>query len=127
MNKIIRSTKGAIGIITTLILTVALVAITIGIILNGISSRGNTLNLSLSEKVFIPTEGCAEEALIRLRRNNDYAGGRYAIGGVDCVVSVEGNGDNRDILVAGEKSNITRNLLVRARINPSFAIIGWND
>lgn len=99
----------------------------IGIALNGMSSRANALNLNQSEKVFIPVEGCSEEALIRLNRNNDYVGGSYNIGGTDCTVAVSGSGDTRDILISGEKYNITRDLLIRAQINPSFGIMDWND
>jgi hypothetical protein len=124
---LLKSTKGAIGLLTTLILTVALVAMAIGITLNGISTRANTLNLNQSEKVFIPVEGCLEEALLRLNRNNDYAGGSYNIGNVDCTVLVSGSGDTRNIVVNGEKNNITRDLLIRAQINPSFAIMQWGD
>ena len=127
MNNLFRNTKGAIGILTTLILTVALVAMAIGIALNGISSRANALNLNQSEKVFIPVEGCSEEALIRLSRNHDYADGSYNIGGVNCTVTVSGSGDTRDMIVSGEKYNITRDLFIRAQVKPSFAIMYWND
>jgi len=123
----LNSTKGAIGILTTLILTIALVAMAIGIALNGMSSRANALSLNQSEKVFIPVEGCSEEALIRLSRNHDYAGGSYSIGDVECTVAISGSDDTRDIVISGEKNNITRDLFIRAQINPSFGIMEWSD
>jgi|GEM_PF-1995078 len=119
--------KGAIGLLTTLVLGIILIMLAVTIVLTGISSRTNAFILNQSEKVFISMEGCAEEAFIHVSRDNDYSGGSYEVDGVDCTASISGSDPNRNIIVTGIKDTITRDASLSVQVDPDFAIISWNE
>lgn len=120
------NTKGAIGILTTLLFSTALVWIAVNTALLSISSRSQAFHENQSSLLFITAEACAEEALIQLKRDPDYAGGNLAIGGVPCVAMVNGD-DPKDILISVSKNNFTRTLFLRVQLDPVFDIIEWTD
>lgn len=123
----IHNNKGTIGLLTTLVVGAVVVMLALTIVLTGLSARTNAFTLNQSEKVFISTEGCIEEALIRLNRDHDYIGGTDMIGGVACTSVINGADPNRAISVSGIKDNITRDVFLQVRIVPDFAIISWTD
>ena len=108
-------------------LSFVLILIVVNVVLVGISSRANVFYLNQSEKVFIKTDGCTEEALIRLNRDNSYSGGVFTIGEVECTVSVSGMDPDRDITITGVGDEITRDLFIRVQLIPTFGIIDWSD
>ncbi len=119
--------KGAVGLLTTLVLGIILIMLAVTIVLTGISSRTNAFMLNQSEKVFISMEGCAEESLIQLSRDNDYSGGSYEVDGVDCISVISGSDPNRDVTVTGTKDTITRDASLSVQVDPDFAIIRWGE
>ena len=127
MNNTIRNNKGAIGILTALILGAVLTMLAVTILLTGISSRNNAFLLNQSDKVFIPLEGCAENALIMLNRDDTYAGGTYALFGLNCSVVVSGSGSTRNLAVTAEKDGITRDMAMSVQLTPDFGIIEWTE
>lgn len=104
-----------------------LIMIAVNIALIGISSRANAYHFNLSERVFDPLEGCAEEALIQLSRDNSYTGGNYTIDEVACTATVSGSDPTRDVVVTGGKKDITRDVFIRVQLTPAFAIMVWDD
>jgi hypothetical protein len=104
---------------------IAIVSLSIAFL--GISSRLNTFNLFQSEQVFIKTDGCAEDALIRLNRDDSYAGGSYNVDDVNCTIVVTGLGDERNLNVIGESDYYTHDLSIDVRLAPDFAITNWNE
>ena len=119
--------RGAIGILTALVMGLALAMAAVTLALTGISSRQNALVLSQSEKTLISTEGCVDEALIQLSRNHAYLGGSLSQDSVACVATVQGSGDTRDVLVTGSHGTISHNLLIRISFVPSFHVTQWLD
>lgn len=124
-HKMIKNQRGAIGVLITLIIGFTLAVLSFQLALSDISSRNNVFTFNQSEEVFIPIEGCAEEALLRLSWDATYTGGNYTIGGVNCTVSVSGLA-NKDMVVTGELNNITRDLFIRAWPTP-LVIMEWSD
>lgn len=122
-----KNQRGAIGILTTLLLSAVLVMMAVTVVLTGISSRANAFVLNESEKVFIATEGCTEEALIQLSRDDAYSGDNYTVDGVSCTVYVAGSGVNRNLVIDGTKSNLTRDISLSVQIDPNFGIIDWEE
>lgn len=119
--------KGAIGILTTLVLGIVLVMLAVAVVLTGISSRTNAFVFNQSEKTFIGLEGCIEDALVRLSRDNTYAGGMYDVGDVECEAVVSGSGTDRQLTVSGTFDTITRDALLNVQLDPSFGIINWAE
>jgi hypothetical protein len=119
------SKRGAIGILTTLVMGLVLVMAAVSMVLAGISSRENAFILSQSEKTLISTEGCAEEGLLRLSRDPAYVGGPLAMGDATCLLAIGGGGNT--IGVKGASDRITHNLLITIEQAPGFHISEWND
>ena len=127
MNKISNDIKGSVGILTAIVLGSVLTILAVTILLTGISSRNNALILNQSEQVFIPLEGCADNTLILLKRDNSYSGGSYTVDGVNCTAAINGTDNERDIAISAEKGNIRRDLAIRVQLKPEFGIIEWNE
>ena len=123
----LKNKRGAIGILTSLVLGVVLVMLAVSVVLTGISSRSNTFNLNQSQAVFIGFEGCIESALIRLNRDNAYVGESLIVDGVNCSVSISGIDEERTVTVTGSKNNITRDAVLDVQLSPNFGIIDWNE
>jgi hypothetical protein len=127
MFSFIQKTKGAIALTATVILTMVIAIISLSIAFMGISSRLNAFNLIRSEEVFIKTDGCAEEALIRLNRDNSYIGGSYNVDSMECTVAVTGSGDERNLNIMGEGDGYTHDFTIDVLLAPDFAIADWNE
>ncbi len=97
------------------------------VVLTGVSSRTNAFVFNQSEKTFIGMEGCIEDALIRLSRDETYAGGLYDVGDVECEAVVSGADTTRQVTVAGTRDTITRDAALNVQLEPSFGIIGWGE
>lgn len=122
-----KDNHGFITIILVVIICAILSVITIKVALTKITQLEITeasLSGLASQRL---AEGCLQDALIQLNRNNSYAGGILAIGGGgSCVVSISGVGNTRTISVTGNLNNYYHTLTVDATLAP-FEIITWDN
>lgn len=109
-----------------IILGAVITLIVISITLIGISGRANSFYWGQSEIVFVKTEGCLEEGLIRLKRNSAYMGGSYLVDGANCTVEVSGTGDLRTIQTNGSENNFYQHLIAEVQIAPDFGILSFS-
>lgn len=123
----IRNQRGAVAMLTTLVLSSVLVMLAVSVVLTGISSRANAFVLKQSENVFVSLEGCIENALIRLNRDNGYLGHSFSVNDADCTVNVSGSGDERTVTVSGNRDEVTRDVSLQVQLTPNFGIIDWVD
>lgn len=73
-------------------------------------------------------DGCGEEALIRLRKNNAYTGGTLSVGGGSCILSVVGSGPSRTISATATLGSYTKKIDIAASVNTSgISIRSWNE
>jgi hypothetical protein len=72
------------------------------------------------------TNGCMEEALIRLDRDNGYAGGVLSLGDGTCSVAVSGADITRTVAVSGSLDNYQYNLSADVVLSP-FHITEWDN
>ncbi|MEK7643551.1 MAG: hypothetical protein AAB372_03860 [Patescibacteria group bacterium] len=63
----------------------------------GLGELENGITYTGEQRMIAMTEGCMEEALLRLRRSATYTGGTLQITGGSCTISVTGAGSNRTI------------------------------
>lgn len=109
--------QGAIALLTVLILMAASLVIIAGLSLRGIHSLTAVDIFRRGEEVGGGADGCAEEALRRLRDNAGYTGGTVTLGGTACTISVtDDGGGQRTIRVAGTRADVTRHLRVLAQV-----------
>ncbi len=72
------------------------------------------------------TEGCLQEALIRMNWNENYNGGTFAYNGGTCTVAVSGVGGNRTLDVIGSFGGYIQTLSVDVTLSP-FLITEWDN
>ena len=99
--------------------------VVVSVVVLGVSARSNSFHLNRSEIAFIKTEGCAEEALIRLSRDEDYVGGSYNIDSLDCVVAVTGGDEERNIDITASEDEFFHHFVLNVQLTPVFAILNF--
>lgn len=73
-------------------------------------------------------DGCAEEALERLRKNSAYAGGTLSVGAGSCMMSVSGSGSSRIIDSSATIGSYTKKIELQITINSSvISITSWSE
>lgn len=127
-KKIVENNRGISVLVSVLIIATIMVVLTFGMGLNSISENQINLYQSRSAVSFYNVDGCAEEAVSKINRNNSYVGETLALGNVTCVISVSGTGSNRTIGIAGTSSEgYVRNIGITVTIVPSFAVTSWQE
>jgi hypothetical protein len=114
-----------------MILVVIIVAAILSVIVIETSLSSLThLNISDSSlkgsAVEYYTDGCMQEALIRLDRDNSYGGGILMLGSGTCSVVVSGTGIDRTVTVSGYLNGYQYNLSADVVLSP-FHIIKWDN
>ena len=120
------NTKGAIALTTMVVFGSIITMVIVSIVLLGLSSRLNAFNSIQSELSFIRAEGCMEEALIQLSRDDTYTGDVYSVDGSICTVVIEGTGDERMLELAAEDGYYYHDFTLLVKISPEFAILDFS-
>jgi len=102
--------KGIIALISLLVIAAVTLAIGISISLLSISEMNMGLKGSKSGQAFHLTDSCLEEALMRLKRDENYSGGSLNIAEGLCNIIIEVNGDQRTINVTANLDNIEKRI-----------------
>lgn len=127
-KKIVGNNRGISVLISILIIASIMIVLTFGMGLNSISENQIGLYQSRSSVAFYNVDGCAEEAILKINRNNSYTGETLNLANVVCVISVSGTGLNRTINVVGTSSEgYVRNIGITVTISPSFAVTSWQE
>lgn len=114
--------------ILILVLVVGAVSILIGTTLAtrgiGFLSIGNAD--VMSRKVLALADGCAEDALLQLRNDRQYAGGALPRSEGTCLISITGTQENRLLTITATISRWSRVLLVTVNLStPRITILDW--
>ena len=116
-----KKNKGAIALTSMIVLGSVITLIIISIVLLGLSSRFNVANTASHEMTFMKTDGCLEEALIRLNRDNDYTGGTYTLDDYNCSVLIDGT----SLEINASEGDFHQHFLAELSLSP-FAIIDFS-
>jgi hypothetical protein len=104
--------KGYIAIMTVLALLVFSLSLLLALPYLSIGGAKQALLLGESEGVRAGLDGCAEDALLMLKRNETYAGGTYEYLGMRCEVEVSRTDARFTLTLTGNGYDITRHLTV---------------
>lgn len=126
-NTFRKTNKGAAVLIIVIIMGSAMLLISLSLGISSISENLINLYQSQSSRLSLSVDGCAEEALMRLNRDNNYEGETLILNDTSCIINVSGTGSSRTINVTGTKSNYTRELEIAVNISPSYAITSWQE
>lgn len=133
-NSLISSpnSRGYIALVSVLIVSVLLLIAGLGASLRGIDVTETSLSHTLSLAARHLADACAEEALMKLKTNFNYAGNEIIIvDGADActIVSISGTGNTDRIIrteayVAGYKKKVVVDV---ASVTPVPAIRSWQE
>lgn len=108
-------------IIISAILTVLLIGTARGRLL---SLEHNNLYLSsVAMRVF--AQGCADEAILQLKRNENYVGAVITSGDYSCTITVVPSGGNRTVTIDGVLNDTRTLLTIELTLSP-FMVTSWD-
>lgn len=113
------SDRGAVALITVIVLMAAGLALVTGMNLLSFSESSTTTLHVRSNRALYGDDACVEEALYRLYRDSAYTGGTLTVGSVACTVTVtdpfpSDNPDVRNIAAVATEGSLTRRLTATA-------------
>lgn len=81
-----------------------------------------------ADETFYLADGCADEALERLRKDANYSGGVLNLGAGSCIINIAANGNDRTITVSAAIGEFNKKLQVSATLNETAVIINtWSE
>ena len=123
--------KGYIALILILIVLGLTLTIAISANLSGISEADMGLQKSQSSRSFYLANLCAEDALMKLKKNSEYKGGEVLTfdQGSCFILPIEGSGNfNRVVKTEGNIYNQIRRIEIQInKINPRMEIGSWRE
>ena len=122
--------KGFITLISVLIVGVVGVAITVSLILLGLSSSRTSFAVEQSNQAKALANACAEEGLQQIRDSFIFTdSGNLSLGQGTCSYTVTDQGQqNRTIIASGVVGTITRKVrVIIDTINPTIQVVSWQE
>jgi hypothetical protein len=101
MKNIIKNQKGMAALLTVVVISAVAIIIALSATLLGIGESEMGYTADRATEAFSVADGCMEEALNRLRKDDAYAGGSLNLGSGSCIISISGLGSTRTITVIG--------------------------
>ena len=114
-NKKAQAVLIGVIIISTIILTIG-----ISMTMLNLSMLKISKNNTNAASIYINTDGCAEESLIRQSRNNGYLGETLIVDATTCIITVTGTDNARTININASIQNYTRQLQIDVILDHSF-------
>lgn len=125
MKNYLSDNRGAIALTMTIILGAAAFLIIMTVTMLGISARTNAFDSASSEITFVKAEGCLEEALLQLSRDETFSGADYDIDGSSCSASVSGADNQRAVMIDASEDDFYQHFEVEVQLLPEFAILSF--
>ena len=128
MKKIIRnrSENGYVAISIMLILTAVILGLIVTVAQLGIGEGQASLALTKGEDALSFAEGCAEDALLKIRSNAAYAGGTITYPEGTCLVTVFTVGSTYTVTVATTATQYKRTIQAIAnRSSNGVVLTSW--
>jgi hypothetical protein len=121
--------RGAAGLLVMIVVLAVAVLIVSSTALHGLDDLEIGYEQQVGSDILLSAESCAEEALLRLSRNNTYNGGTLNVGAVACTITVTGTPCGAcTIGVDATDQNFTRHLEVDVTVSGSDVdLIRWEE
>lgn len=121
--------QGFIAITSVLIISAVVLAITINVSLLSIGQGQAGLALTKGEDTLAFVDGCAEDALLKLRASSAYAGGNITRPGVEgtCTVTVASGGSTFTLTVSTTNTLYKRTVQVVVNRGSAITLTSWKE
>ncbi|MBP7842672.1 hypothetical protein KA017_01575 [Candidatus Woesebacteria bacterium] len=129
MNK--KNKNGFIAFTSLLVVSAVILTIALSIPLLAVTQANTSLGTAKGAEALKLAEGCADEALLRLRDSVTYTGGTLTYGGGSCTIAVSGSGSDRTIDIDATVSvppDYVKHLQITVkRTGNSINILTWQE
>jgi hypothetical protein len=112
---------------TVLIISFVVLAASINLSLLGIGEGQASLSLAKGAETWSFVDGCAEDALLKLRNNASYAGGNVTRPEGTCTVSVSQAGSVYTLTVSTNATLYKRTVEIVANRGGNITITSWKE
>lgn len=119
--------NGFIAITSVLVISAVVLSIVASVIYLSIGQGQSALALSKGEDAMAFVDGCAEDALLKLRASASYAGGNITRPEGTCSVSVSSVGSTYTLTVATSATLYKRTVQVVAVRGSNITITSWKE
>ncbi len=125
----IKDERGAAALIVIVILMAVLVLVVSRVAFTGLDELSANQSAQLGTTIILSAESCAEEALLRLSRDNTYGGGSLTVGDTVCAISVSGTPcGNCTVDVTANSQNYTRRIQASVNVSgPIVNVVNWSE
>lgn len=129
MFEIFKNQRGVSTLLMVIVISAVALMIAMSSTLAGIDGSQMDLKQSKSIETFTATDGCVEEALIKLNGDREgYIGENLTVGDVSCTITVTGAGDSRTINVTStHDGTYTREIEVEVDWSSGFQMTSWQE
>jgi hypothetical protein len=125
MNTLYTHLRGSSVLISVIILSAVLLTVSLTMGYGALQTNLIRKDLGASTEAFVNVDGCAEEGLVRLNRNNAYTGESFTLDGTSCTITVTGSGPTRTMEVDATSGDYERHLTIGIVIYTPFQITSW--
>lgn len=127
-KKIYQNQKGAAALLTVVIISSAVLIMAYSASLLGIGELEMNYNQQKGSRAFSLADGCAEEAMRRLRLDTNYTGGTLSLGGGSCIISVIPSGVSRTINISATEGEYNQSLEIIISLSGNIITINsWQE
>jgi len=119
--------RGFIAIVSILVISAAVLSIAMTVSMLSIGQTQSALSVSKGEDTLSFVEGCAEDALLKLRASATYSGGNITRPEGTCTVSVSSVGSIYTLNISTNSTTYNKTIEIVANRGSSLAITSWKE
>lgn len=116
-----KTAKGFSTLIVVIVISAVALMVALTATLRSLDEVKTGLVYELSKNTFAGAEACLEEALLKLRKNNNYIGESLLLSDITCTISIQSDQGNRTLQVTAVKNNdYVRKLRAFVQVSPTW-------
>lgn len=123
--------NGYIAFTSILIISVVALSVAMSITILGINEAKSSLTYKKGQETLKIAESCLEEALIKIRNNQEYSGETLNILNGSCTINIETISDTKTLSIGATLSgnpDYRRNITVEViRVANDVIVTGWQE
>ncbi|MBU2524841.1 hypothetical protein KKG71_06640 [Patescibacteria group bacterium] len=120
--------KGISLLLVVIIISAVTMLIAYSATITGVEESITGLHQSKALEIFSATDGCMEEAIIKIKNSSTYTGESLTIGDVSCTITVSGSGTSRILNITSTMEGLyTREIEADVDWSSTFQVTAWRE
>jgi len=125
----LNNNQGYIALITVLVVLAVSMIVAISAVLNSTNEMQMGYTSGKAEETFNVADACAEEAMLRLKREPHLSAiSDLSIGAGSCIIEIQNLGaENRRLKITGQVGNIYRLIEIELTVGSDWQVTSWQE